>query len=82
MTVKELLPKLKANKHTYYNISKNDIKSFQDKYKYLKKNCDKTINFIAEIEIEKWFSNKEKYFYNLDYLNKYKIMAIISKNIK
>ena len=46
MKVKELLPKVKANRYTYYNVDKKSIQDFKNLYSYLKKHEDKSDGFI------------------------------------
>ena len=75
MKVKELLPKVKANRYTYYNLSKKDQKYFQNLYNYLKKHKEKTTLIRA---VDYWLNDK-KY---IDYIRKYKAMEVISQTIK
>lgn len=82
--VKELLPKLKANSRTYYNLSKKDIVMFKKLYNYLKRNKEKHIkqnvfqhSDATKGQINYWLNNENE----LDYLKKYKAMEIVSFNL-
>ena len=81
MIVSELIPKLKANRYTYYNVAKSDVKNYKNLYKYLKKHQDKNIYTSCLKEFNKWINNNKQVYNNLDYLNKYRAMQILSTNI-
>lgn len=76
MKVSELLPKLKANRYTYYNLDNISIESFRTLYNYLKKHKNKGVYTSCIKEFNKQLKN-----YDLDYLNKYRAMEILSQNI-
>ena len=84
MKVKDYLPKLKANRYTYYNLDKGTIKDFQNLQNYLKKHKEKNVsNYFLYCDTLKgqvnfWLTNKNE----LDYIKKYKSMEIISQTIK
>ena len=44
MRVKDYLPKVKANRHTYYNLNNSEIIRFKNLYNYLKKNKEKEVS--------------------------------------
>lgn len=76
-TVTDLLPLVKANKNTYYNLSRKDIVMFKDLYTYLKKHKDKYINcLLFEAQIT---TIRNTY---TGYLLKFKTMELIAYNIK
>lgn len=75
MTVKDYLPKLKANRYTYCNLSKKDQKCFQNLYNYLKKHKEKTTLIRA---VDYWLNDKK----HIDYIRKYKAMEVLSQTIK
>tara|TARA_Y100000401_G_C8252913_1_gene189158 strand:+ start:58 stop:318 length:261 start_codon:yes stop_codon:yes gene_type:complete len=77
MKVKDYLPKLKANRYTYYNLDKGTIKDFQNLYNYLKKHKEKNVSNYFWDEKFLLTNNNE-----LDYIKKYKSMEIISQTIK
>ena len=77
MRIKDYLPKLKANRYTYYNLDKKSIQDFKNLYSYLKKHQDEECSNY--IHIYKIFTEKRYYS---DYLKKYKTMSIISQTIK
>ena len=84
MTVIEILPKLKANKYTYYNLSNKDVEYFRKLYKYLLKHKNKNIsqnifqnNDALKNSIYFWLNNKNE----LDYIRKIKAMELISTNL-
>ena len=80
MKVKELLPKVKANRYTYYNLDKKSIQDFKNLYSYLKKHEDKEIGLLFGIilQLNKY---KEK-LKETDYIKKYTIMNLLSQTIK
>jgi hypothetical protein len=78
MKVKDILPKLKANKNTYYNLSNKDIIIFKDLYNYLKKHKEKNIGGLLIDNQIQTINNT----YNTNYLKKYKAMELIAYNIK
>lgn len=78
MQVIEILPKLKANRYTYYNLSEQDSEYFKKLYRYLIKHKNKTILYNnLKNSINFWLNNKNE----LDYIRKIKVMQIISTNI-
>jgi len=84
MKVAEILNKVKANKYTYYNLSKEQIKDFQKLYSYLKRNSQREIrknifqyNDALQGQINYWLNKSNE----LDYLKKYKAMELISTNL-
>lgn len=76
-TIKEILPRLKANGNTYKNLDTGSVKLFKSLYDYLKKHSDKEILAIHLNIAEKTLSVKPRY----DYLVKYKAMEEISRGI-
>ena len=84
MKIKDYLHRVKANKHTYYNLDNELKKHFQYLYNYLKKYKDKEVSNIfyycdgIEEQINFWLSNKNE----LDYIKKYQAMKILSEAIK
>tara|TARA_X000001382_G_scaffold124912_1_gene109897 strand:+ start:448 stop:693 length:246 start_codon:yes stop_codon:yes gene_type:complete len=80
MRVKELLPKLKANRYTYYNLDKKSIQDFKNLYSYLKKHQDKEIGLLFGIIFKVKYDNNLKA--QTDYIRKYNIMNVLSQTIK
>ena len=84
MKIKDYLPKLKANRHTYYNLDKKTIQDFKNLYNYLKKHKEKNVsnyfqwNDAIICTVNYWLNNKNY----TDYVKKYKAMEIISQTIK
>ena len=80
MRVKDYLSKVKANRHTYYNLDNKSKKDFQNLYNYLKKHKNKKVSdwFVFYENVNEWL-NKD---YILDYVIKYKEMEILSSEIK
>jgi len=76
MQVKDILPKLKANRYTFYNLSESDKNYFQDRYNYLKKNEDRTVCKIVETLINDYLNNEE-----VDYIVKIKAINFVSTNL-
>jgi uridine kinase len=60
MQVKEILPKLKANRYTFYNLSESDINYFRNNYNYLKRNEEREVNWFVKISINDYLNNKSK----------------------
>lgn len=80
MRVKELLPKVKANRYTYYNVDKKSIQDFKNLYSYLKKHEDKEIGLLFGIILKVKYDNNLKA--QTDYIRKYNIMDVLSKTIR
>jgi hypothetical protein len=75
--VKTILPKLRANSSTYYNLDKRSVKTFQKDYAYLKKHEDKE---VADL----WIKNAKEMLKNKsysDYVRKIKAINIIATHI-
>ncbi len=83
MKVKDYLPKLKANRYTYYNLDQKTIQDFKNLYNYLKKNKEKEVsnyfqwNDAIKSSVNYWLNNKNY----IDYVKKFKSMEIISQRI-
>lgn len=84
MYIKQILPKVKANNSTYYNVDDKSKKQFKSLYNYLKKHKDKEIksnvfqnNDALRNQINFWLNNQNE----LDYIKKYKAMELIAQNI-
>ena len=76
--VKSILPKLRANKNTYYNLDRRSIETFQKDYAYLKKHENKE---VADLWIKnaKEMLKSDKYG---DYVRKIKAIEIIATHIQ
>ena len=46
MKVKDILPSVKANKHTYYNLDGKSIIMFKDLYSYLVRHKEKEVGGV------------------------------------
>jgi len=60
MKVKDILPKLKANRYTFYNLSESDKNYFRNNYSYLKRNEEREVNWFVKISINEYLNNKSK----------------------
>jgi uridine kinase len=60
MQVKDILPKLKANRYTFRNLSESDINYFRNNYNYLKRNEEREVNWFVKISINDYLNNKSK----------------------
>ena len=60
MQVKDILPKLKANRYTFYNLSESDKNYFRNNYNYLKRNEEREVNWFVKISINDYLNNKSK----------------------
>ena len=77
MTVSHYLPQVKASKNTYHNLDEFAIKEFQKLYNYLVKHKDKEVYSVAtQLELNRIEPTSS------NYLNKYRMMKVISTNIK
>lgn len=77
MKVSEVLPKVKANKTTYFNLVDYQIDSFKKLYAYLKKHKEKEIDLFCERLLPEYLNNKD-----CDYLVKFHTMRFVSTHIK
>lgn len=77
MLVKEILSSVKANRYTYFNLTKESIKDFQKLYAYLQRNRHREIGLSAIEAFNKILKEDET-----DFLKKYKAMKIISTSLK
>lgn len=76
MQVSELLPKLKANNRTYYNLAESQKNDFRKLYRYLHKHKNKSVSKIVETLFPTYMKNTD-----CDYLVKYYAMKFVSTNI-
>jgi len=81
MKVKELLKEVKANRYTYYNLDKEDIKEYQKLYNYLKINKKKKINQLLFLWGKELLLENENYHFYIEYVKKYRLMNLISQTI-
>lgn len=77
MTVSQLLPKVKANRHTYYNLDKQSIEYYKKQYNYLKRHKDKEVYSSIIKEVNEVLNENNK----LEYVKKVKAMLLIGTNI-
>tara|TARA_R100000655_G_scaffold47782_2_gene85052 strand:+ start:614 stop:865 length:252 start_codon:yes stop_codon:yes gene_type:complete len=80
MKVKDYLPKLKANRYTYYNLNQKTIQDFKNLYNYLKKHGDKEIGLLFGIIVQ--LNKYKEKLKETDYIKKYTIMSLLSQTIK
>ncbi len=77
-TVKEILPIVRANRYTFYNLDADTIHQFRSLYAYLKKHQNKELTlFSVGLANEQIEQNNES-----DYLKKYRAMQYLSRGIK
>jgi len=77
-TVNSILPLVKANSLTYYNLNDSAKKDFKNLYAYLKKHKDKEISSFSYFLVEKTLKECDKFS---DYVRKYKAMDLIATSI-
>ena len=77
MKVKDILPSVKANKHTYYNLDRKSIIMFKDLYSYLVRHKEKEVGGL----LIKPQLNPINIKYT-GYLKKFKTMELIAYNIQ
>ncbi len=78
MTVQDFLPKVKANKFTYYNLSKLDIAYFKKQYEYLKRHRTAKVTDIAVKRASEALCDKSLI---LDFLQKSRAMNELANGI-
>jgi len=80
MIVEDFLPELKANRYTYYNLDKDEIKRFQKLYKFLKRHKNKGVKmlFLYYLKFFDRFHNSQHW---TDYLKRYKKMEMLTHYI-
>ena len=79
MKVKDILPSVKANRYTYYNLDRRSIIMFKDLYKCLVKHKEKEVGgLLIKAQLNTIYLKKEY----TGYLKKYKTMELIAHNIK
>ena len=77
MKVKDILPKLKANRYTFRNLDQSTINYFQSNYSYLKRNKEREVCKIVETLINDYLNNE-----GMDYVIKMKEINFVSTNLK
>jgi len=78
MEVKSILPRLKANRYTYYNLSKSQIDYFKKQYLYLKKNKDEFVFNDTYSTVSYWLNLDNE----LDYVKKINAIKVVINNIR
>jgi len=76
MKVRDILPKLKANRYTFRNVSEIDVNYFRKNYNYLKKNKNRDVCKIVQILISDYLNNDD-----IDYIVKIKAINFVSTNL-
>lgn len=76
MKVKEILPKLKANRYTFRNLDQSTINYFQSNYSYLKRNKEREVCKIVETLINDYLNVE-----GVDYVVKMKAINFVSTNL-
>ena len=69
----DVLKLMKANRYTYYNIHKKDIKAFQKLYKHTK-NIDRPFSSFSIVLALEMLNNKNY----IEYVRKYKALEILN----
>lgn len=77
MKVKEILPKLKANRYTFRNLDQSAINYFKSNYNYLKRNEEREVCKIVETLINDYLNNE-----GMDYVIKMRAINFVSTNLK
>lgn len=77
MKVKDILPKLKANRYTFRNLDRQTVQYFQKSYQYLKRHEDAEVCKIVETLINDYLQVDE-----VDFLVKLKAIQFVSNNLK
>lgn len=74
MKVKDILPRMKANRYTFRNLDQSTINYFQSNYNYLKRNKEREVCKIVETLINDYLSQH-------DYVGKIKAINFVSTNL-
>ena len=78
ITVKQLLPELRANRNTYNNLDNDYISDFKTHYNYLKSHGDVEVtDFVYRLYISMMGRNCNK----PDYTKKYQGLVFLSTNL-
>lgn len=77
MKVKDLLPKLKANRYTFRNLDMKTVQYFKINYQYLKRHEGAEVCKIVETLINDYLQVDE-----VDFLVKLKAIQFVSNNLK
>jgi hypothetical protein len=80
MIVEDFLPEVKANRYTYYNLDKDEIKRFQKLYKFLKRHKNKGVKMLFLYHL-KFFDRFHNCQHWTDYLKRYKKMETLTHYI-
>ena len=76
MKVKDILPKVKANRYTFKYLDEKDKIYFKNSYNYLKKNKDKELSKFTQVLIDDYLNNED-----IDYIVKIRAIQFITTNI-
>ena len=76
MKVRDILPKVKANRYTFKYLDEKDKAYFQNSYNYLKKNKDKELSKFTQVLIDNYLNNED-----IDYIVKIRAIQFITTNI-
>jgi hypothetical protein len=76
MKVKDILPRMKANRYTFRNLDQSTINYFQSNYNYLKRNEEREVCKIVETLINDYLNVEE-----VDYVVKIKAINFVSTNL-
>jgi hypothetical protein len=76
MKVKDILPRMKANRYTFRNLDQSTINYFQSNYNYLKRNKESEVCKIVETLINDYLNVRE-----VDFIVKIKAINFVSTNL-
>lgn len=76
MKVREILPRVRANRYDYINLDKRTINDFRNLYNYLSKRGEREISLLGKMVTETMLNKK-----HLDFVTKYKVMNEIAQSI-
>ena len=77
MKIKDILPKIKANRHTFYNLDQKTIQVFKIKYRQLKRRSEIEVLEMTKNEVEKILSMNEP-----DFLKKIWVINTLLRLVK
>lgn len=76
MKVKDILPRMKANRYTFRNLNQSTINYFKSNYNYLKRNEEREVCKIVETLINDYLNNE-----GMDYVIKIRAINFVSTNL-
>ena len=80
ITIENLLPELKANKHTYTNLNSEYVSDFKKHYNYLKKH--KNLEIKDDFVYKLYIATMKRNCNMIDYNKKYQGIVFLITNLR